>query len=176
VGPAGIAVGSYKGNMGRRWGSTNGFFDYPPFYKDAGRTPDKRGPLHMVGVGTLGPVTDGHIRDGTSSTFLVGEYHTVDSDFLNATGTAFWASTHSFHNEGSPQPESLHRIPDYDKCMQITGNQHFRCDRNYASLHAGNLIAFAYCDGHVGSISPNIDGQLYQSLATIAGGETAQAP
>jgi prepilin-type N-terminal cleavage/methylation domain-containing protein len=176
VGPEGIATGSYKGNMGRRWTSNNGFFDYPPFYNNSSRTPDKRGPLHMVGIGALGQVTEALIRDGTSSTFLVGEYHSGDSQFLNATGTAFWASTHSFHNEGCPQPESLHRIPDYDQCMDITGNQHFRCDRNFASLHAGNQIGFVYCDGHTSNISASIDGQLYQALATVAGGEQAQAP
>ena len=176
VGPEGIATGSYKGNMGRRWTATNGFFDYPPHHNHAQRTQEKRGPFHMVGIGNLGQVTTGHIRDGLSNTLLVGEYHTTESQFLNATGTAFWASTHSFHNEGCPQPESLHRIPDYDQCMTITGNQHWRCDRNFASLHSGGSITFAYCDGHVGSISANIDGQLYQSLATIDGGEVVQAP
>lgn len=176
VGPEGIATGSYKGNMGRRWTSNNGFFDYPPYYNHSQRTQDKRGIFHMVGIGQLGQVTEAHIRDGTSSTLLVGEYHTVESDFLKSTGTAFWASTHSFHNEACPQPEGLHRIADYDQCMDITGNHHFRCNRNFASLHASNLINFAYCDGHVGSISPNIDGQLYQALGTIDGGENVQAP
>ena len=32
--PTGIATGSYKGVSGTRWGSQNGFFDYPNFAKD----------------------------------------------------------------------------------------------------------------------------------------------
>ena len=55
--------------------------------------------------------------------------------------------------------------------MKLTGNSNWLCERNYASLHAGNLIQFVYCDGHVGSLSPSIDGLIYESMATIDGGE-----
>jgi len=179
--PQGIATGSYKGNMGVRWTSDNGFFDYPNYFGHAGRTPDRRGPLYALGDWNgrktrFGTCQVAHIRDGTSNTFLVGEYHTIDSEFLRATSTAFWGSTHSFHNLGCPQPESYHRIPDYDRCMQINGNRHWRCDRSFASLHAHNQINFVMCDGAVRSISPDINGGLYQKLATIDGGEVVNLP
>ena len=95
---------------------------------------------------------------------------------LNATGTAFWGSTHSFHNLGAPQRESYTRIADYDKCMLLTGNRHWLCDRCYASLHAGGGIQFVLCDGSVRSIDPNIDGELFVALATIQGEEQTPLP
>jgi prepilin-type N-terminal cleavage/methylation domain-containing protein len=176
VGPEGIRVGSYKGVSGIRWGANNGFYDYPPSHNTAARTANKRGPLYMAQPGKLGPVRMAHIRDGTSSTLLAGEYHTVNSTFLNATAIPFWASTHSFHNEGAPQADSVHRLPDYDQCMAVTGNEHWKCDRNFASLHAGNIINFVLCDGSVHGVMTEIDGSLYEKLATISGGEDAQLP
>ena len=171
VAPEGLRVGSYKGVMGRRWGPTNGFFDYPPFYKRKGRSAENRGPLYMVGMGRLSTVKVEQILDGTSNTLLIGEYHTTDSKFLNATSAVFWGSTHSFHNLGCPQPESYNRIPDYDRCMQITGNRHWLCDRNFASLHLKNMIQFVFCDGSVHRIDPFINGKIYEQIATVAGGE-----
>ena len=171
--PVGIATGSYKGVSGTRWGADNGFFDYPNFAKDFKTFKRFRGPLIMQGMepDTLAPVQIKHITDGTSKTFLIGEYATTFSEQLNATGSAFWASTHSFHNLGAPQREQHTRIPDYDKCMQLTGNKHWQCDRSYASLHAGAAINFVFCDGSVHSIRPEIDGNVFTYLATIAGEE-----
>jgi prepilin-type N-terminal cleavage/methylation domain-containing protein len=175
VAPEGIATGSYKGVMGKRWGATNGYFDYPPFCRSSGRTPDRRGPLHMVGWG-LDAVQLGHIRDGVSNTLLVGEAMTVESAHARASGTAFWASTHSFHNEGCPQRESYTRHADYDHCMTLTGNRHWLCDRAYGSAHQGDVIQFAMCDGSVQSLSKFIEGRLFEELATIAGGEVVTLP
>jgi prepilin-type N-terminal cleavage/methylation domain-containing protein/prepilin-type processing-associated H-X9-DG protein len=175
--PVGIATGSYKGVSGTRWGADNGFFDYPNFAKDFKTFKRFRGPLIMQGMEpeTLSPVQVRHIADGTSKTFLIGEYATTYSEQINATGTAFWASTHSFHNLGAAQRELHTRIPDYDKCMQLTGNKHWQCDRSYASLHAGAAMNFVFCDGSVQAIKPEIDGTVFTQLATIAGEEIVPA-
>jgi prepilin-type N-terminal cleavage/methylation domain-containing protein len=175
-GEPGIATGSYKGVSGKRWGSTNGYFDYPPFYNDAGRTANRRGPLHMVGVGDLGTVKWGHIRDGASNTLLVGETMTVQSKSFKAEGMAFWASSHSYQSLGCPQPESFTRHTNYDLCMEWTGNRHWLCDRAYGALHAGRLMDFVLCDGSVHALSMDIDGQLFENMATIAGGEPVVPP
>lgn len=171
--PIGIATSSYKGVSGTRWGANNGFFDYPNFAKDFKTNRKFRGPLVMQGMEpeTFAPIQTKNITDGMSKTFLVGEYATKFSEQLKATGTAFWASTHSFHNLGAPQREQHTRIPDYDKCMVLTGNKHWQCDRAFASLHAGNSINFVFCDGAVRALRPEIDGTVYTSLATIGAEE-----
>jgi len=177
VGPEGIATSSYKAVSGTRYGSTNGFFDYPPFSPQHQGNRKLRGAFTLIDTNGFTTASFANIKDGTSNTFMIGEYHTKPSqEFINATPTSFWASSHSFHNLGAPQPESLHRWPDYDRCMETTGNQHFRCDRNYASLHSGGQIQFVLCDGSVRGINPNIDGQVYVALSTIANGEAVQLP
>ena len=130
----------------------------------------------MVAPGKLGQVSLAHIRDGASNTFLIGEYATFKQSDHRASGITFWASTHSFHNEGSPQPEMASRIPDFDECMRIVGNKHWRCDRAFASLHSGHSINFVMCDGSVHTIGQTIDGGLFEDMATIAGGEVAVLP
>ena len=174
--PEGIATGSYKGVSGKRCWADNGYFDYPPYAGHAKLTTNKRGPLHMVGIGKFGSVKFAHIRDGASNTLLVGETMTIETKQVNATSTAFWGSTHSFHNEGCPQPEAYTRHADYDRCMVLTGNRHWLCDRAYGSLHSGGTMHFVMCDGSVRPISKNIDGGLFESLATIAGGEATVLP
>ena len=171
VNPGPVATGSYKGVCGKRWGATNGYFDYPNFAGNNSRTPDRRGPLYMTGIGKYGPAEWAHIRGGAANTLLVGEEQTVGSANYNATGMAFWASTHSFHNLATPQKESYTRIADYDRCMAINGNKHWQCDRAFGSLHLGNIMQFVYCDGSVRALSRDIDGDLYEAMATIAGSE-----
>ena len=172
----GIATGSYKAVSGRRWGATNGYFDYPPFHNSAGRTAENRGPMYMVGMGKLPTVEWADIRDGATNTLMVGETMSVPSEQFKATSVAFWGSTHSFHNLGCPQPESYTRHADYDTCMVQTGNRHWLCDRAYGSLHNGGIIQFVLCDGSVLNISPMIDGILFQDMATVAGGELIVLP
>ena len=172
----GIATGSYKGVMGKRWGATNGYFDYPPFHNNPLRTADRRGPLHMVGMGNLDVVHPADIRDGFSNTLLVGEAMSVETQQVAATAVAFWGSTHSYHNLGCPQPESFTRHADYDKCMELTGNRHWLCDRTYGSVHSGDIMNFVLCDGSVRALSMNIDGQIFESLATVAGREPVTLP
>jgi len=167
----GIATSSYKGVSGKRMWATNGYWDYPPTAKDARRKQSNRGPLHLTGIGKFGPVSMTNIRDGKSNTMLVGESMTAPSGSFKASGMAFWGSTHRFHNLGCAQPEYHTRIPDYDRCMMFTGNEHWYCDRAFASLHDGGNINFVFCDGSVRTISPDIDGIIFQRLATIDGKE-----
>ncbi len=164
-----IAPGSYKGVAGA---VNNGiFFDYPGQANNANRTADYRGPLHLVGLGAFGPVSVSDIRDGTTNTFLVGEYHTS----TNAPRKAFWAATNSFRNLGSVQRPSYARLPDFDACEALAPSFAY-CQRAFAALHAGGVINFVMCDGSVHGISQNIDGELFEHLGTIAGGEVVQLP
>jgi prepilin-type N-terminal cleavage/methylation domain-containing protein len=158
------APASYKGVAGIRL-AASAFFDYPPNAGTASANSHKAGPLHVTGINGLGCEDFAAILDGTSSTLLVGEYHTTtDPDFK-----AFWAVSHSFLGLSTVQRESKNRIPDHTKCVSAGGTS-TQCHRAFGSLHPG-IINFAKCDASVDSISDDIDGRLFEKLGTIAGGE-----
>ena len=161
------APGSYKGVSGSHWTFENGYWDYPPSANDAKNHPETRGPLTMVGIGGHQPVRFAQITDGLSATVIVGEYHTR----TNSPSKAFWASTHSFHSLGATLPYPFARIPDYDACMAADEAYWPPCYRAFAALHAGGMTNFVFCDGHVTALAPDIDGNTFQALGTIAGGE-----
>ena len=131
----------------------------------------------MVGAGSLKTAKLSHITDGTSNTLLVGEYSTIRQEsFEDASGTVHWASSHSFHNLGATQPEFYTRIADFDACLRSNGNMFWQCDRAFASLHGGGIIQFVLCDGSVTGVTPEIDGQVFVGMSTIAGGEIDRLP
>lgn len=164
-----IAPGSYKGVSGTRWGSTNGFYDFPGFANNPARVREKRGPLYFVGLGELDPVKFSDITDGTSKSLLVGEYSTHEETVdTSAIGSGSWASTHAYHNLAATQPESYTRTPDFDRCIISNGNQWWQCDRAFASFHAG-VIQFVQCDGSVLALSDDIDGLVFSGMGTISG-------
>jgi prepilin-type N-terminal cleavage/methylation domain-containing protein/prepilin-type processing-associated H-X9-DG protein len=165
-----IAPGSYKGVSGKRWGAGNGYWDYPPTVPGAQQHPTSRGPLTMSGIGGFVPLRIVEISDGTANTLLIGEYTTRTSP----ADRGYWASAHTYNSLSSPQLESYTRQPDYDACIQASGDQFWQCNRSFASMHSGGGINFVMCDGSVRSISPNIDGTLFQALGTVAGGEVVQ--
>ncbi|MBA2114689.1 DUF1559 domain-containing protein [Bremerella alba] len=169
-----IAPGSYKGNVGRRFGGANGYFDYPPYagsYNASQKT--SIGPLHVSGVNGLGWERFATITDGSTNTLLVGEYHTKTRPDTKT----FWASSHSFHNLGAAQPESYTRIPDWEACYAATGNsQHWKCYRAFGALHAAGTINFAMCDGSVTSIPQTIDNVVFEALSTISRDEVVTLP
>ena len=161
------APGSYKGVSGSHWTFENGYWDYPPSATDAKSHPETRGPLTMVGIGEHQPVRFAQITDGLSHTVVVGEYHTR----TNPPAKAFWASTHSFHALGATLPYPFARIPDYDACMAQDQAYWPPCYRAFAALHTGGMTNFVFCDGHVSALAPDLDGNIFQALGTIAGGE-----
>jgi hypothetical protein len=131
-----------------------------------------RGALHATSTVTVGrqlpPVDLKAILDGTSNTLLVGEYHTLTNPNNGALARrGLWAYAYTSYNQSSAVNDSATLIPDYMRCLEIQTADH-NCKRAFASLHAGNIIQFAYCDGSVNSISQDIDMAVYGDLATIA--------
>jgi prepilin-type N-terminal cleavage/methylation domain-containing protein len=167
-----VAPGSYKAVSGRYGKPGSLFWDYALYFgnqADIPKTdPASRGPLHSVGVGGVLAARLTDIKDGTSNTFLIGEYTTT----TNPLRRAYWGVSASFHSMGACGPDSPTRgLPDHAACAKVvvTGNSN-RCNRAFASTHTGGMY-FALCDGSVQFISANIDSVIWQNLATIAGGE-----
>jgi prepilin-type N-terminal cleavage/methylation domain-containing protein/prepilin-type processing-associated H-X9-DG protein len=171
--------GSYRGNGGLSDGTN--FWDR---YDQLGASVlvgkgyrNLRGPLHVtnanVGMGTE-KVTD--IVDGTSTTLLAGEYLTTT---ITSQGHrvfwayAYWEWSLGGASQGVGTPNYI-LFSSFDDCAaydQDPGQS--RCKRGFSSLH-GDVINFVMCDGSVRSIHRTIDSLIFQSLATIAGGEVVK--
>jgi prepilin-type processing-associated H-X9-DG protein len=108
-------------------------------------------------------ITD--IKDGTSSTFMIGEdipamnVHCDWPFFNHATGTC------AIPLNSGMQPGQ----PGYNTPKDWQDLYSFRSNHSQGAN-------FAFADGSVQFISQNIDLTLYRNLASYAGGETAARP
>ncbi len=164
----GFAVGqtNYKGVSGANWGAD----------ESQGWTPLNSG-THWANLGTNGSYdglahgdgmffrTDyleqrqkGHVTDGLSNTFLIGEA-LPKSDIYTS-----WPYSNNAYSTCAIPPNK----PDGGQPEFWPDNQSFR------SAHTGGLY-FAIADGSVRFVSENIDLKVYRGQATIRGGETASA-
>lgn len=130
-----------------------------------------RGPLSSTGDAiSLRPVKLSQITDGTTNTALAGEYHTeTEADIRKNV----WGSPWRYHSKGHLIRNSLFRYPDFEKCTTLAAaypNGQQMCVRSFASLHAGGVMNFAYCDGSVHGTVADIDDDVYLLAGTIAGG------
>ncbi len=100
------------------------------------------------------------IRDGTSSTLLIGEKHLRQIDLGNGTydGCVYSATPSglTFRQAGSAHPLALG-----DSDPQ---------NGQFGSWHTG-LVNFVFADGHVAGLTPSVPGTTLGFLATRAGGE-----
>jgi prepilin-type N-terminal cleavage/methylation domain-containing protein/prepilin-type processing-associated H-X9-DG protein len=133
--------------------------------------PGDRGVMHSVAVGVAGSAERlTNIKDGTSSTLMVGEYATL-TDMGRRT---FWAYSYTSYNQSVVTfAQSRTLIPDFNLCTATPPGNNNQCKRAWGSLHTSGAINFVFCDGSVRSISTTIDVNfVFPALATIAGGET----
>ncbi len=130
-----------------------------------------RGPLHTVWESewNLGQEKLGQISgaDGTSTTLMVGEMTTRS----HPRRRTFWAYTYTSYNQSSTLAQSRTIIGDFDRCVDIGGpGGSNSCKRGWGSFHP-DIINFVMCDGHVRTISINIDMELFSNMGTISGNE-----
>jgi prepilin-type N-terminal cleavage/methylation domain-containing protein len=106
-------------------------------------------------------ITD--VRDGTSTTFMIGE------DLPLKNRHCSWPYANNACGTCGIGPNA----------RTISGAEYSSSDwpnvYSFHSLHSGGLF-FAYADGSVHFIHENIDLPTYRALATMQSGETVQAP
>jgi prepilin-type N-terminal cleavage/methylation domain-containing protein/prepilin-type processing-associated H-X9-DG protein len=131
-----------------------------------------RGVMYGVDLrSNMQPARMGDIIDGTSNSLMLGEYATRTFPGRRT----FWAyaySSYSMSDITIAQSRTL--IPDFDVCQNTppTTNGSNQCKRGWGSFHAAGQLNFAFADGSVRSISPNVDmNTVLPSLGSIAGGE-----
>ncbi len=203
--------GSYRANSGKSnnfpaFGGNppfRGFWDtYEPYFWPNGRfLQNYRGPLHATAtayngvpaptyvepstgqpIGQLGgPERLTNIRDGTSNTFMVGEWTINEPIVHDGTGEdrgTFWAYTYASYNQSSFSllPETFNS--NFNACWQADSGFAFTdqaCKRSWGSNH-DNGLNFLMCDGSVRWVTYSTDVNILAAMATIAGGEVAQLP
>ena len=112
------------------------------------------------------------IRDGTTNTFCIGEF--VQRDFVTGQfteppgNTRGWIMGATQGSRGLYTCKALEHPPNV-KIDRVSDGVHFN-HLPMGSFHSGGLL-FALCDGSVQFVSESIDFQVYQDMATIAGGE-----
>lgn len=104
-----------------------------------------------------------HIRDGTSSTFMIGE------NVPALTRWCSWPYANNANGTCAIPPNVKSPYGGYYPVWNWQNNESFR------SWHPGGL-QFAFADGSVHFITNSISLRAYRALATIRGGEYVSAP
>ena len=103
------------------------------------------------------------VRDGLSTTGLLGEVSFSDTWESSNTWTYALANADCLRSTRNP----LNTRPGAGVTIQ-------RQNGSFGSHHSAGAV-FCFGDGHVAFVHNDIDHQLYQALATIAGGEVTAA-
>jgi prepilin-type processing-associated H-X9-DG protein len=113
------------------------------------------------------------VTDGCSNTLAIGEKH-APHDYPNNLDT-YWAAS-GIHSTSAAEPFSASLIAgvEHFKCHNGVPNSKI-CYYGWGSYHSSG-INWLLCDGSARFISTNVNVNLFCDLATIAGGEVAQAP
>jgi hypothetical protein len=136
-----------------------------------------RGVLHVVGPGTsasypsLGCEAFSSIRDGTSTTLMIGElHHPILGRQRKENRGTFWSYSYTSYNSSQATPFSATLLTtDWRRCIDGVPSDNL-CKRGWGAFHPG-AINFSLADGSVVSIPTTIDMNLFCALASIDGGE-----
>jgi prepilin-type N-terminal cleavage/methylation domain-containing protein/prepilin-type processing-associated H-X9-DG protein len=139
--------------------------------------PKTKQPISQMG----GPERFNSIIDGTSNTFMVGEYTESTANTKDGSGEnrgTFWAYTYASYNQSSFSLLPQTFTTDFNSCYNADKGLTYTdqpCKRAWGSNHT-NGLNFVMCDGSVRWVSYSADINVLAALATIAGGEVAQLP
>jgi prepilin-type processing-associated H-X9-DG protein len=140
-------------------------------WRGALHTVGERGPTGIAGL-KLGTESIRDIRDGTSSTLMIGERSVV----VPHDRRTLWAYSYGQYNKSAAYPQTRILLLDYDQCVKIGGpGGAGPCKRGFSSYHPQGMH-FLFCDGSVHAFGMKIDMNMFVHMATIAGQEVVIPP
>ncbi|MDZ4779070.1 MAG: DUF1559 domain-containing protein [Planctomycetia bacterium] len=154
-----VGLTNYKAVMGANWGADGSqrMEEIGTAWRNPSRTnsfdglEDGDGPMFRADHEK--PRGQNHIRDGTSTTFLLGEALPEEDHFTS------WPYANNVYSTCAMPPNLAVESPHWWPNAQ-----------GFRSEHPGGLF-FAMCDGSVRWVNESIELRLYRQLATIQGGE-----
>ncbi len=173
------ARGTYRANSGRSdgsgwWDSVQGNDALPKGW--VGPMPTVCGPEKLWGGNVITcqearvskPPTLQQVVDGTSKTLLIGEMTSKPSSRSAERRRTFWAYTYTSYNQSAVTPETRTMFSDYQRCVDVGGTGGSNpCKRAWGTAHVPGVIQFAYADGHVAAIPPEINMIAFARMAAI---------
>jgi prepilin-type processing-associated H-X9-DG protein len=185
------APGSYK-----LMGGSDDYHDFPTFFywDDVGGQNfggwgyvGLRGVFHGMstyfnnswdGPALLQPESVKSVKDGTSNTVAIAEYHTKTHNSRRV----FWAYGYASYDIGTAVRQSRLLIPDFDACSAYPSTSQpangydgsNACKRGFGSLHPGGLNAL-FADGSVKFIKQTINPAIWVALGSVAQHEVVSA-
>jgi prepilin-type N-terminal cleavage/methylation domain-containing protein len=171
-----LAVTNYHGVSGSNWGTdaypTDSNFNTP--YRNQGTNGSYNGLERGDGIFWRADIRSGNLKissitDGTSNTFMIGE----DVPELNAHNA--WCYSNGANSTCAIPPNTGVTIPTgSSKSLTPSDSGNWPERYSFRSRHPGGL-QFAYADASVHFIQDSIPLLTYRQLATIKGGEVANA-
>jgi prepilin-type processing-associated H-X9-DG protein len=164
----GIPVGqtNYKGVSGANWGDRWNGNQFSTNWRNRGTNGSFKGMDEGDGIffrsDFIRSLRLEHILDGTSNTFMIGE------DIPDLDNYCSWPYSNNANGTCAIPPNVLQPDGSNYPPWNWENNASFR------SRHPGGL-QFAYADGSVHFVSNGISLPTYRAMATISGGEVAQA-
>ncbi len=175
TGPAASGVkyapGSYRAVTGRTNDSATNFLDSEMVEPDYGRK--WRGAIHAVDpIHGFFQETITDVRDGTSNTLLAGESTTS----TNRGFRTFWAYSYAYYTQSGATASREPSGATTTGLSRPAAPGRYPCKRRLGQHARGRTEISSICDGSVRCLNRSIDPDLFCTLATIDGGETAPIP
>jgi prepilin-type N-terminal cleavage/methylation domain-containing protein len=129
----------------------------------------------LIGVfGIRSKTRIGQVLDGTSQTFMFGEAPGtigVNIPDDNATGSSYSGFTQGYAWSGWGTMPTVNGLDLSFEQGFANGGEFYAKRWYYGSVHAGDVVMFAYVDGSVRPINKSVQLGVFQALSTMKGEE-----
>lgn len=118
-----------------------------------------------------------HVKDGTSKSFAIGERHIPLPQGRRVRMIDLWVGDTAFFSSDNPRAilAGTEEGLAASEAIECSGSFRDECCYKFGSQHAG-VVQFVFLDGHVQSLTKEIDLETVQALSAIADGQVVRLP